>query len=238
MSTAFAMKYRILKNGPVALMIMGSIALVYCVTTIIRQHSYQGRAMHAFVNSTDAAATRSLPRREYAIGANNRKPDEGSVVGRIVIPRLRTDLVVVEGTEPRDLRVAPGHIPGTPLPGQRGNIAIAGHRDTFFRPLRKIRQHDVIDLVTAAGLDEYRVVSTEVVTPDDVQVLRPTGHDSLTIVTCYPFSWIGPAPYRFILHADRFAHRLSSIRRDEESDAFAGKAPQSRSDSNAIHRKQ
>src|SRR5664279_1488691 len=93
-------------------------------------------------------------------------------------------------------------IPGTALPGKQGNIGIAGHRDTSFRPLRFIRKDDMIALTTLHGTSRYRVVSTKIVGPDDVQVLYPTGRDALTLVTCYPFDFVGPAPRRFIVQAE------------------------------------
>jgi len=109
---------------------------------------------------------------------------------------------VIEGDDAADLKLAPGHIPGTALPGQHGNIGIAAHRDTFFRPLRFIRKGDLIGLTTLTGTYRYRVVSTQIVTPDDVQVLGPTKTDTLTLVTCYPFYYVGSAPKRFILRAE------------------------------------
>ena len=101
------------------------------------------------------------------------------------------------------MSLGPGHIPGTPLPGEAGNVAIAGHRDTFFRPLRLIRKNDTIILTTDRGEDQYHVVSTSIVRPDEIQVLYPTGRDTLTLVTCYPFDYVGPAPNRFIVRAER-----------------------------------
>lgn len=125
------------------------------------------------------------------------------LLGRMVIPRLGVSVIVAEGTDERTLRRAGGHIPGTSLPGQRGNVGIAGHRDTLFRPLRNIRQNDVITLTTLAGEYRYRVTSTEIVSPSDVTVLQADGHEVLTLVTCYPFYFVGPAPDRFIVRAER-----------------------------------
>jgi sortase A len=125
------------------------------------------------------------------------------LLGRMEIPRLGVSVIVAEGTDERTLRRAGGHIAGTSFPGQRGNIGIAGHRDTLFRPLRNIRRNDVITLTTLAGEYRYRVMSTEVVSPSDVTVLEPDGHETLTLVTCYPFYFVGPAPDRFIVHATR-----------------------------------
>jgi len=125
------------------------------------------------------------------------------LIGRIDIPRMGVSVVVVEGTGESALRRAAGHITGTGLPGEPGNIGIAGHRDTFFRPLRNIQRNDIITLTTTRGQFRYRVVSMEVVSPHDVAVLNPDGNEILTLVTCYPFYFIGSAPNRFIVRAER-----------------------------------
>jgi sortase A len=98
-----------------------------------------------------------------------------------------------------------GHILGTALPGDTGNIGIARHRDTFFRALRNIRCNDIITLSTPRGEYRYRVVSTKVVSPSDVAVLDSDGNQILTLVTCYPFYFVGAAPSRFIVRAERVA---------------------------------
>jgi sortase A len=127
----------------------------------------------------------------------------GALIGRIEIPRLGLSIVVAEGVDTRTLRRAAGHIPGTGLPGQPGNIGISGHRDTFFRPLRNIRQDDIITLTTVGGNYRYRVVAIWIVSPSDVSVLDPSADEVLTLVTCYPFYFVGPAPERFIVRAAR-----------------------------------
>jgi sortase A len=127
----------------------------------------------------------------------------GGLIGRIEIPRLGVSVIVVEGVGSRTLRRAAGHIPGTALPGQPGNVGISAHRDTFFRPLRKIQQNDMIMLTTVLGVYHYRVVSARVVNADNVAVLAPGGNEILTLVTCYPFYFVGPAPDRFIVRAER-----------------------------------
>ena len=123
------------------------------------------------------------------------------VVGRLSIPRLQLSAVVREGVGEDTLRVALGHIPTTAFPGQPGNVAVAGHRDTLFRELRNIRSDDVILFETLGGNYAYRVQSTQVVNPDDVAVLKPGPSPELTLVTCYPFSYVGSAPQRFIVKA-------------------------------------
>jgi len=111
--------------------------------------------------------------------------------------------MILEGVEEGTLHLAVGHIPGTSLPGQPGNVALAGHRDTFFRALRNIRKDDEITLTTLAGSYSYQVDSTKVVEPEDTEVLDNGDGDILTLVTCYPFSFVGSAPRRFIVRARR-----------------------------------
>lgn len=129
--------------------------------------------------------------------------EEGALIGQIDIPRLRLSAIVVEGTENRDLKLAAGHIPGTAFPGRPGNAAIAAHRDSLFRPLRRIQSGDIVVFKTSSAVYSYRVVSTAIVTPGDIEVLYPTARESLTLVTCYPFYYIGSAPERFIVRAER-----------------------------------
>jgi sortase A len=128
----------------------------------------------------------------------------GSPLGRIEISSIGVVAMIMEGTDGRTLRHAVGHIPGTALPGQQGNVALAGHRDTFFRGLRNINKDDEITLTTLHGSYRYRVDSTQVVEPRDTEVLDATTDNILTLVTCYPFYFVGPAPKRFIVRAHRF----------------------------------
>jgi sortase A len=128
---------------------------------------------------------------------------EGTALGRIDIARLGVTAMIMEGTDDLTLERAVGHIRGTPMPGLNGNTAIAGHRDTFFRPLRNIRHNDEIILTTLNGTTRYLVDTTQVVMPDDMQVLDNTENTTLTLVTCYPFYVLGAAPKRFIVRAHK-----------------------------------
>ncbi len=110
-------------------------------------------------------------------------------------------MMLVEGTDELTLNRAVGHIEGTALPGESGNVGIAGHRDGFFRGLQHLELGDALSLTTLAGVAHYRVAKLEVVEPSQVDVLAPTEHDGLTLVTCYPFYYVGNAPQRFIVHA-------------------------------------
>jgi sortase A len=138
---------------------------------------------------------------------------EGDVLGEISVPRLQLDAIVVQGDSPEDLKRAVGHLSNSALPSEHGNVALAGHRDTFFRPLRDIRVGDEITFKTQERSFNYVVESTEIVAPSDVSVLQPSiGHD-LTLLTCYPFYYIGPAPKRFVV----FARKVEAMS-DPESD--------------------
>jgi len=130
-------------------------------------------------------------------------PVVGEVLGQIEIPRLALKAVIVHGNSPVILRRGVAHLPKTPVPGEWGNVVLAGHRDTFFRPLRRIRPGDVIRLRADAETFEYRVESTNVVSPTDVQVLEPSNSRSLTLITCFPFEYVGAAPNRFIVRAEQ-----------------------------------
>src|SRR5579864_3879279 len=137
------------------------------------------------------------------------KLSEGDLVGRIAIPRLKLSTVIFEGTDSDVLRDGVGHLMGSALPGQAGNVVLAAHRDSFFRPLQYVHDADTIDVTTPSGTRTYQVVSTSIVTPDDVGVLAPTHSAELTLVTCYPFDWFGHAPKRFIVRAREIDNRES-----------------------------
>jgi sortase A len=132
---------------------------------------------------------------------------EGDVIGEMEIPRLELKVIVVQGESPKVLRRAVGHLPETVLPGESGNVALAGHRDSFFRPLRSIQLGDAITIKTPDAEFEYQVESTEVVSPSDVQVLQPSRENTLTLVTCFPFYYVGSAPKRFIVRARQIGRR-------------------------------
>src|SRR5580704_3685449 len=138
----------------------------------------------------------------------------GSSIGRIDIPRLGLSVVVLEDDDALTLRRGVGHIPGTAWPGQAGNLAIAGHRNTFFSGLRDIRKNDVIRVTASRGFYIYTVESIRVVGPEHIEVLDATERPTLTLVTCFPFSYIGPAPNRFIVRARQIS---SNIRADSQS---------------------
>lgn len=176
-----------------ALVAGGAVCVAWSVTAWVQAATFQHLAR--------AALTALAPRHDAPAAA----PDatSGPAVGLLEIPRLGLSVVVARGDDEATLRVAAGHLPETALPWEVGNTAIAGHRDTFFRPLQHVRSGDTVVLTTPRGQFRYRVRETVVVDPSDVWVIGPTPHPSLTLITCYPFRHVGPAPQRFIVRADR-----------------------------------
>lgn len=188
-----------------ALMAVAIVALGYSLYVWGDARLYQvqeNRALDALLTRAHAAAA-SAPTRSPALAPAPARPaiESGGLIGRIDIARLGVSAVIRAGTDAHTLRLAVGHIPGTALPGEHGNMGLAGHRDTFFRRLRDIHAGDAIQVVTAAGHYDYRVRDTRIVDPSNVSVLDPSRDTELTLVTCYPFTWIGSAPQRFIVRA-------------------------------------
>jgi sortase A len=128
-------------------------------------------------------------------------PASDMPLGRIEVKSVGIEAMIEEGIAGKTLQQAVGHIPGTPLPGQPGNVGLAGHRDTFFRNLRNIHDDDEITLTTLEGTYRYRVALISIVEPNDMSVLAKSNASTLTLVTCYPFSYVGFAPKRFIVRA-------------------------------------
>lgn len=160
--------------------------------------AYETRELDAILRNAPAGVRTPDP----APVRRRAEPPAGSVLGRIDIPRLQVSAIIRAGADARTLRLAVGHIAGTAYPGEPGNVGLAGHRDTFFRKLRDIHPDDVIRVVTPDGTFNYRVARTRVVSPTDVWVLDAGSRPALTLVTCYPFTYVGSAPQRFIVRAD------------------------------------
>jgi sortase A len=149
--------------------------------------------------TTEELATRTAPGR--VVPAALGTPKAGSALGRLEIPRLEVSAIVRSGTDSRTLRLAIGHINGTAAPGESGNVGLAAHRDTFFRRLGEIQPDDEVRLVTARGTYAYRVEGTQIVNPRETWVLNQTDTPTLTLITCYPFRYVGSAPQRFVVRA-------------------------------------
>jgi len=166
---------------------LGIFALGYAGFVYADSHAYQALEMRKIRQADRLAGPRVL--------------GEGDVIGEIQVPRLGLSAIVVQGDSPANLRRAVGHLPKSALPGQWGNVALAGHRDTFFRPLRDIQVGDEIRFKTPERSFEYVVEFIEVVAPRDIRVLEPSSGHELTFITCFPFHYVGPAPKRFVVRA-------------------------------------
>lgn len=158
---------------------------------------YARTELQRLMNETKAPASGQFPRKPASL-----RLDE-SLVGLLAIPRLSLSVIAVEGDDAHALRIAAGHLPDTPLPWQDGNAAFAGHRDTFFHALSELRVGDDIEITARQGQFRYRVTRTLIVNPGDLSILQPHDGTALTLITCYPFSYIGNAPQRFVVQAVR-----------------------------------
>jgi sortase A len=179
----------------------GVLALGYSGFVMLDTKLYQAAQARSFQQQLESV--RPISARVGDDGNPAFAPAPRGTLGRIEIARIGVAAMILEGVDERTLRRAVGHFPGTALPGQPGNVAIAGHRDTFFRELRNVRHDDEITLTTLYGSYRYLVDSAQVVAPEDTQVLDDSGDKILTLVTCYPFYFVGPAPKRFIVRAHR-----------------------------------
>ena len=174
--------------------IIGFVLLSYVGYVLLEAQLYQADQTRKFEQALNGATLTRAANSGFVV-------PEGSSLGQIRISQINLTAMIQEGTGEETLQRAVGHVQGTSLPGQRGNIALAGHRDTFFRGLGQIRLGDEITLTTYSGSYRYQVESTKVVEPEETEVLDASADDILTLVTCYPFNYVGSAPKRFIVVA-------------------------------------
>jgi len=184
-----------------SLLTIGVALGAWCAAVLVEARFHQSVPVSGQLTVTQTAVP-VLPGEGGDRASRAPAPAAGSLVARLEAPSVRMATNILEGTDDGTLSRAAGHIEDTPMPGQPGNIGVAGHRDTVFRPLRHIKVGDRLQLTTAAGTYKYRISKTLIVGPDDVYVLDPTEHPTLTLVTCYPFEFIGHAPKRFIVQAE------------------------------------
>lgn len=192
-----------------ALIAFGLACIVFYSVVTVKAWRYQ-RAAKAQVEQM-MSIERPQAAREYVPDVIKRL-EIGEIIGRVDIPRLKISAAMAEGDDDKTLEKAIGHLPDTPLPWQRrGNVAVAAHRDGLFRRLEGVRLNDDIRVVTSRGEFNYRVTKTHIVDPDDVWVIAPTDVPSITLITCYPFSFVGNAPQRFIVKAELVGHVSGSV---------------------------
>ncbi len=179
-----------LRTASGVLLLIGMVAVGYAAYAIESARTYQAAHERTFEATPPSAEPRVAE-----------PPPEGSTLGRLQIPRLGLRVMVVQGDSPQILGRAVGHLPETTLPGEDGNAALAGHRDTLFRPLRGVRPGDEITFETASRVVRYQVDWMLVVPPSSVEVLQSSGVRELTLITCFPFDFVGSAPNRFVVRA-------------------------------------
>jgi sortase A len=148
--------------------------------------------------NTDIISTNIETEKKNTIGNSI---DELGIIGKLSINNVGSPVPIIEGTTVSDLKRGAGHYIKSPLPGKEGNCLIFGHRDGIFRILKDIKLGDIILIETNEGTLHYQVIKTEILMPNDPEILRSYDKPVLTLVTCYPFSYIGPAPKRFIVTA-------------------------------------
>jgi sortase A len=183
-----------------ALFALALICLVYYSIVIVHTWRYQRAAK----SQVEQMVSIERPPAARTVVPDAAKPlKSGELIGRVDIPRLKLSAAVAEGDDDKTLGKAVGHLPDTPLPWQRrGNVALAAHRDGLFRKLENIRIGDDVRILTERGDYHYQVKKTHIVDPDDVWVIAPTETPTITLITCYPFSFVGNAPHRFIVQAE------------------------------------
>jgi sortase A len=195
------MKIRVLAWIERGLFAAGAGLAVWCAIVVLQAEYYKRLP----VPSPTAGSVATLPgETPHANLPSARRPTVKARdwVARLEAPTVALSATVLEGSDDGTLMRGAGHIEDTALPGNLGNIGIAGHRDTIFRRVRKLRIGDPLVLTTATRVFRYRISKTAVVNPEDVYVLDPTDHPTMTLVTCYPFEFIGHAPQRYIVSAD------------------------------------
>jgi len=206
---------RLLKGVESGLVATGGACLVWWAAETVAA----GAAAASARSRLDRMATLHDPVRTGAGGEGERPPapSVGEPLGRIEVPRIGLNEVIVEGSDDLTLAFAVGHVPGTSLPGAAGNSALAGHRDGVFAPLARVRSGDAIVVTTPNARFRYLVRSTRVVRPAETWVLDPTPRTSLTLVTCYPFRYVGPAPRRYVVRAELVPEQPARpVRRESE----------------------
>lgn len=183
----------------------GAALAAWCVVIVVESRYFQALPPPRPVTTTlpgalpgESSTTTTPP------GSATTAP--GAWIAKLEAPSVRLSATVLEGSDDGTLRRGAGHIEETAFPGQPGNLGIAGHRDTVFRQVRHLRLGDPLDVTTTDRVYHYRIAKTAIVHPQDVYVLDPTKHPTLTLVTCYPFDFVGHAPQRFIVSADLVGH--------------------------------
>ena len=174
------------------LMLVGIALLGYVGSEYWAMHREQ-QALHQRWDQQQTISTSN-----FASAVTNTNNDG---LTRVVIPKIDLDLIVEEGTNHKALRLGPGHLKNTPAPGEPGNSVISAHRDTFFRHIYELGKGDQIQVRRDGQTYIFEVTGKKIVDPDDLSVVKNTSDTRLTLITCYPIYYVGPAPQRLIVSA-------------------------------------
>ncbi|MCI0352095.1 MAG: class D sortase [Acidobacteriales bacterium] len=174
----------------ISLMVIGALLLTYVGTQYFAMYSEQRKLTEQWQQQNSGSGSERSAQSSAAV-------DDG--LTRISIPRIDLDAVVVEGTSGRQLAVAPGHLEDTATPGEEGNAVITAHRDTFFRNIYELKKGDNIVIQRRGEVYKFEVTGKKIVAPDDVSALRNSNDARLTLITCYPPYYVGPAPERLVV---------------------------------------
>ncbi len=191
-SSSSQFRWRVRRHHlPALLMLAGLLLLSYVGFEYYSMYGAQKRMARQWQAQNDARQTVSSPL------ANPLANNDG--LTRVEIPKINLDAIVVEGVSRKELKIAPGHVPSSAIPGENGNSVITAHRDTFFRHIYELAKGDEILVRRNGEVFKFQVTGKRVVDPADVSVLDPTADPQLTLITCYPTYYIGPAPGRLVI---------------------------------------
>ncbi len=193
-----------MRGAETAFLAVGVLCTLVLVGAMV-ESSRAERAGQTIVSNTSGTGTDGT--RRVVVRPDAQHDGSADVIGRLEISKLGISVPILSDYGTSSLLKGIGHVPGTAMPGGLGNLGLAGHRDTYFRPLRNIKRDMDIRVVDSGGVYHYLVDSTEVVTPNNVEVLDIRDRPELTLITCYPFYYVGSAPQRFIVHA----HLVSAL---------------------------
>jgi LPXTG-site transpeptidase (sortase) family protein len=199
---------------PAALMLLGVLLLAYVTSQYVGMFMEQRRLARQWQEeNARALASQNAQKAPLTV------VDDG--LTRISIPKIELDAVVVSGTTRKQLAIAPGHLTDTATPGEDGNAVITAHRDTFFRNIYELRKGDSILIRRRGEVYKFEVTGKKVVTPDDISVLRRTNDPRLTLITCYPIYYIGPAPERLVVFS-KLVERSPDLPQDSQTASSSG----------------
>ncbi|MCT8139465.1 class D sortase [Anaerobacillus sp. CMMVII] len=168
------------------------------------------------VEKIEVSEARNVSEKLGAVGKSKRfteayTPTVGEEIGKLHIPKLNIAIPIFHGTNEDELLRGVGHVIGTALPGEQNNSVLSGHRDTVFRKLGSVTKGDVLQVESTNGVYTYKVRKVRIVEADDLTVIVPKPKATLTVSTCYPFTYIGPAEQRYVLVADLINSKLKRI---------------------------